>query len=402
MIFPIYEDTSNAAELLVASESSYDKSEPITIIGVHGWLPEILQPVQNLKSQPFCEKLEVNLRKKLGLSPGQGDIFSIPLHGHGVCNDRSEQYLDQIKATPIWSQKMKNAKTVFIVGHSQGVPTSVLLLSRLLDEKLIDPSRQRVCVLLLAGISHGPAQKYNLLRGIAGLVRDPASVELFDFQNSKKLISRHYILATQKALKLGIKFLYFASGNDEVVPLHSALNSAIDHPSIMRGLFVSPTIYQEKRFPVELVQLLIQLRNHSLTDYGLLAHLSDSLMGYLKDEGHSHITTEDEVYTSAIRHLYETKTYRNVEMKINEYNFEQPANKNYIPWAMRGLVSDEKIIKSEKLGPALLKLRNDYSNWEPKIFDIAGKNLKLMLKPFNDIKEDEYIPVFTEPILARL
>ncbi|KAG9300904.1 hypothetical protein G9A89_004962 [Geosiphon pyriformis] len=378
MIFPKYEDTSNGTKVLVPSESFYDKSEPITIIGVHGWLPEILQPVQNLKSQPFWEKLEANLRKELGLAPGQGDIFNIPLNGHGVCNDRSNRYLDQIKATPIWSQKIKNAKTVFIVGHSQGVPTSVLLLSRLLDEKLSDPSRQRVCVLLLAGISHGPAQKYNLLRGIAGLVRDPAT------------------------LKLGIKFLYFASGNDEVVPLHSALNSAIDHPSIMRGLFVSSTIYQEKRFPVELVELLIQLRNHSLTDYGLLVHLSDSLMGYLKDEGHNHITTEDEVYTSAIKHLYNSKTYQNVEAKINEYNFEQPANKNYIPWAMRGLVSDEKIIKSEKLGPALLKLRNDYSNWEPKIYDIAGRNLKLMLKPFNDIKEDQYIPAFKELILARL
>ncbi|CAG8506710.1 4057_t:CDS:2 [Ambispora gerdemannii] len=405
MILPKYENTYstsqstnkmflNQLEKIVDSTTQFlNKHQQVTILGVHGWLPEIAQGIWPIPSQILVDKMELAVRRYLNLGKDEGNITGIRLTGHGIVEDRAEMFLQRIQNDRSYVDKVSNANVIFIVGHSQGVPTSVLLLSRLIETGLVNPKKQHVALLLLAGISEGPTSRFEIGDTIGKIVGDKATSELFDFQISTNAIAKKYRAATQTALKLGVKILYFASGNDEVVPLHSALFSSVKHPSILRGIYVADEVYQDKRFIVDLVRLLIRIKNHGYSDQGLLNHISDALIGYLKDGGHNHISTEDETYMSAVKHLYESKTYEGVESTFAEFDYSKPLHlgRSYIPWGMRGLLSDEDLFKSEKIGPDVISLRKSFMTWDPRVGDIVAAELKLLLIPFGDTNEDQYI-----------
>ncbi|CAG8619172.1 10241_t:CDS:2 [Ambispora leptoticha] len=405
MILPEYENIDsishqmpallNRIETIANSTRLLDKQQQITILSVHGWLPEIAQGILPVPSQILVDKMESAVRRYLNLGQNEGNITGIRLTGYGLVEERVEMFLKRIQNDRNYVDKVSNASVIFIVGHSQGVPTSVLLFSRLIEVGLVNPQKQRIALLLLAGISEGPTSRAEIGDPIGKVIGDKATSELFAFQISTDAIAKKYRTATETALKLGVKILYFASGNDEVVPLHSALFSSVDHPSILRGIYVTDNIYQDKRFIVDLVRLLIRIRNHNYSDQGLLIHLSNSLIGYLKDEGHNHLTTDDDAYMTAVKHLYESKTYEGIEPKFAEFDYSRVIyiNGSYIPWGMRGLLSDEVLFNSEKLGPDITSLRKSFMNWTPRFDDKVAIELKLLLVPFGDTNEEQYIDI---------
>ncbi|CAG8536474.1 14114_t:CDS:2, partial [Ambispora leptoticha] len=278
------------------------------------------------------------IRQMLNLGPNEGDITSIPLDGYGTVLKRRDAFLKQIQGNKTLREKIKKAKALFVVGHSQGVPVSVFLLQKLIEARLVDPDQQTMCALLLAGISQGPISRFDPAEKLAEIhvLNNDQSEELFDFQKSSSPISQEYRDATIKILKRGVKIIYFASGNDDKVPLHSALYTNMDHPSIKRGIYVADSIYKEKRFVADLVRILIRLRNNNYSDHGLLVLLSKSLIKFLKDHDHVDLSEEPEAYQLAVDHLYVSKKYKNVRAKFTEFDYTLPAKsrKTYIPWAM--------------------------------------------------------------------
>ncbi|CAG8490022.1 10174_t:CDS:2 [Ambispora leptoticha] len=409
MIIPSYEDTTPAGTLrnvthflhlnqLVVGFKAFDQVQPIVIIGIHGWQPKLVQPFVKLDSSLFCGKMAEAIRLKLNLGPNEGKITSIPLNGYGTVLDRRDTFLKQIQSNQTTSDNIKKAKTLFVVGHSQGVPVGALLLQKLIEVGLVNPDQQQICACFMAGISQGPASRLDVGEYVFEAVDDKQSAELFEFQTSSSKLSQTYRDATLNILKCGVKIVYFASGNDEGVPLHSSLYSNMNHPSIKRGIYVANFVYEEKKFIADLVRVLLRIRNNNYSDHGLLVLLSESLLGYLSDRGHSHLHDESEPYQYAVDHLNLSREYKGVDAKFTEFNYKLPEKprKTYIPWSMRGLLTDEKIIIAEKLISDFQSLRQSFKSWSPSPLDLVAVELKSDLQPFGDDTEEQYIEVYKE------
>ncbi|KAJ1534226.1 hypothetical protein HK096_004149 [Nowakowskiella sp. JEL0078] len=54
-----------------------------------------------------------------------------------------------------WREKIEEAELLLFVTHSQGVVVTIMLLMQLINAGVIRPEVQRVCVLAMAGVSHG-------------------------------------------------------------------------------------------------------------------------------------------------------------------------------------------------------------------------------------------------------
>lgn len=72
---------------------------------------------------------------------------------HGKIAARAEAHYTQLKD---YMETLKNSDIILIATHSQGGPTSFLLLKRLIDEGIVQPRIQKVGLLCMAGILHGP------------------------------------------------------------------------------------------------------------------------------------------------------------------------------------------------------------------------------------------------------
>lgn len=57
-------------------------------------------------------------------------------------------------------------------------------------------------------------------------------------------------------LNAGVKILFIASLNDQVVPLYSALFSSISHPNVLRSIFIDSSVFETSAdFMTNLVSL---------------------------------------------------------------------------------------------------------------------------------------------------
>ncbi|CAG8629404.1 139_t:CDS:2 [Ambispora gerdemannii] len=402
MILPLYEDASTGLKTVTnflrlnGLANIYDRKQPIVIIAIHGWQPKLLQNFVKLDSHKFCVRMAQAIRLKLNLGPNEGDITSISLNGYGMILNRRDDFLKQIQGNKTKCDKIKNAKILFMVGHSQGVPVSVLLMDKLIEVGLVNPDHQQICACLMAGISQGPVKRFDVAERLAQILDDDQSAEMFALQRSSSPISRAYRDAASHILKRGVKVLYLACGNDEAVPLHSSLYSNMYHPSINRGIYVAGYVYKQKKFVADLVRILLRIRNNNHSDHGLLVLLSEALIGYLCDKGHSDLHDEPETYQYAVDHLYHSKEYKGIDVKFTEFDYtlpEKPRN-IYMAWAMRGLLSDEKTIISEKLIPDFKNLRESFKTWSPHPLDLTAIELKCDLQPFGDDTEEQYINVY--------
>ena len=140
----------------------------ITLIGVHGWFPGRL--ISTVLGSPvgtspyFLSKLlpavQDHFDTYFQMKLPEDAITTISLEGEGKVLDRVDKFYSQILSNededfPNWKAALMDSDLVLVAAHSQGTPVSVLLIDRLIQEKLLDPSWQNVCILGMAGVSHG-------------------------------------------------------------------------------------------------------------------------------------------------------------------------------------------------------------------------------------------------------
>ncbi|CAO3652134.1 unnamed protein product [Cunninghamella blakesleeana] len=389
------------------------KSDPIglagkkvVVIGVHGWFP--MKLVRSMIGEPtgtstkFCEQMVLAvksyLEKEHGIQLSDDAITSIPLEGEGKIEDRVNKLYNNLINNTLWLESVSSADVILWATHSQGTPVSAMLMHRLLERGHIHTHRQSVGMLAMAGISHGP---FPVLKGslIVKYFEADAARELFEFMDSESDISQKYRTSLTYMMQRGIKLTLVGSLQDQVVPLYSAIMSAVSHPNILRSIYVDGHIYSENDFIIQLVSFALELKNAGLSDHGLLTHLSEVLAGnlYALEGGHSTIYEEVNVYAMAVQYLFETDplgkstlihqnlssaTSPSTDNNIQLAPFQAKNIKNpyYLTWAMGAICKDEKIINNSIWSEQLDHLRYLFDLWDPTTPKM--KSVKLRLQPF--------------------
>ncbi|KAF9358690.1 hypothetical protein BGX26_001126 [Mortierella sp. AD094] len=366
----------------------------VVIIGVHGWFPVKL--IRSVIGEPtgtsrkFCDEMNLALQDYLKLHDvelGSDDITLIPLEGEGKVMNRVEILYQNLIKNEEWKSALHQADLVLVSTHSQGTPTSTLLVAKLIDEGMLrtldnDPKMQRVGILAMAGISHGP---FPSMKGslIVRWFEAEAAQELFEFMDSESEISKKYHEALRVVLTSGIRITLVASLEDQVVPLYSAVMTSVHHPSIVRAVYIDGASYQDD-FLTNLISFSLRLRNSGVDDHGVLLHLSEAVAGSIYGEGHSTIYEEREVYMLAIRSLLEPPQSLTSEMArsepiIHAFQAKQNLNPFYLPWGMRGVVDEIKALGNDTLDEEIERLKRLYDEWNP--VSKGMKEIKFRLEP---------------------
>ncbi|KAL1923806.1 uncharacterized protein VTP21DRAFT_8786 [Calcarisporiella thermophila] len=351
-----------------------DLDKKYAVLAVHGWFPHKL--VRSVLGEPtgtsarfafnFKRALANYFRDHYGVAIPDHSISQIPLEGEGKVEDRVQLLKRNLYQNETWCRNLLEADVVFIVAHSQGTPVSALLVEQLIEERKIQPARQQMCFLAMAGIGHGPfiSLKSNLF---VKYFEGEAARELFDFMDFSTDISQKFLHALDVMLRANIKIVLVGSMQDQVVPLYSAIIHGIDHPAILRAVYIDAHIYQAD-FLTGLIVFALRLRNNGISDHGLLLHLSEALGGSIySDQAHSTIYEELEVYSLAVRYLLEgpTPSHHNLGLRAGEFRVRSRNNPFYLPWAMRGIMDDRKILGDDELRQELERLQAQYEDWQP-------------------------------------
>ncbi|EAU87248.2 hypothetical protein CC1G_12689 [Coprinopsis cinerea okayama7 len=331
-------------------------------------------------------------------------VTKIPLEGEGTIQRRVESNL---LANSEWMSDLHEADAVIVATHSQGSVVSTHLLDRLIADKHIrtsvepievsgadsfpsavgvnvSPGRkpQRVCCLALCGIHLGPLRYLSgssLVQPYIQYFESTAARELFEFQNTESAVSKAYVQALRNVLHHGVKMVYIASLNDQVVPIYSGIFTAASHPMILRALYIDGDAYHSSDFLSNLLVLLLRLRNSGIPDGGLIAHLSEATAGSLSGIGHSTAYEELSCYSLAVRYLFEANDglapYPDLQLESFDAAHEQ--NDYEIPWSLRDVIADERVI--HYFSKEVSQLRDAFREWQPKTTIL--RDLKRKLQP---------------------
>ncbi|RXW17278.1 hypothetical protein EST38_g8577 [Candolleomyces aberdarensis] len=384
----------------------------VVIIGVHGWFPGAMmrtvlgEPTgtsskfANMMAQAIQE-----FEREHGASLEK--VTKIPLEGEGTIEKRVEKLFTSLVSNKEWMDDLRDADVLFVATHSQGSVVSTHLLDRLIQDKLICTQRedasisaedsfpsavgismpserklQRVCCLALCGIHLGPLRYLSSSSLVAPYIQyfeSAAARELFEFQDTESAVSKAYVKALHNVLDHGVKMVYIASLNDQVVPIYSGIFTAASHPLILRALYIDGDAYHSSDFLSNLLVLLLRLRNCGIPDGGLLAHLSEATAGSLSGVGHSTAYEDLATYSLAVRYLFLTNngTEKHPSLVIEPFNAAHEQNDYEIPWSLRDVIADERVIHffSNEVG----KLRDAFRDWHPKTTIL--RDLKRKLQP---------------------
>ncbi|CAO3662547.1 unnamed protein product [Rhizopus microsporus] len=375
----------------------------IVIIGVHGWFP--MKLVRSMigeptgTSQKFCEQMTLAVKKYFldnhDLTIPDKSITSIPLLWEGKVQERVDKFYDLIQTQ--WIESIKEADIILWATHSQGTPVSIILLQKLIESSIIRPRQQPMCLLAMAGISHGPfpTLKGNLL--VKYFEADPAR-ELFEFMNSNSEVSIIYREAMAYVLEHDIKVVLVGSMQDQVVPLYSAIMSGLSHPNLLRAIYIDGHIYSEDDFLIRLIEFAISLLNMGLSDHGFLIYISEALAGnlYSLEGGHSTIYEELDVFILPLQYLFEThpighkqkkirieqkveRAMNEVKARLDPFQARLKLNPFHLPWAMRGIWDDSRILSNDALRKELEQLQALFNKWNPTSARL--KEIKFRLEP---------------------
>ncbi|KAG0162716.1 hypothetical protein DFQ30_001402 [Apophysomyces sp. BC1015] len=382
----------------------------IVVVGVHGWFP--MKLMRSVIGEPtgtssrFCEQMVIALRQYFEQEHGvvlpSELITCVPLQGEGKVEDRVNKLYNSLLDNSTWLESVSSADIIFWATHSQGTPVSVMLLHRLLERGHIHLLRQSICLLAMAGITCGP---FPALKGslIVKYFEADAARELFEFMDSNSDISQKFRQSLAYILRSGVKTVLMGSMQDQVVPLYSAIMSGVSHPNILRSVYIDGHIYSDDDFIINLISFALCLRNSGLSDHGLLIYLSEVLAGnlYSLEGGHSTIYEEIGVYTSAVRFLFRTKPFgdlqqiraclqkqeddidEGVEVRMEPFQAKLQQNPYYLPWAMRGICDDAQILKDEGFYKQLCYLRDMFKRWEPS--STKMREIRFRLEPFSSM-----------------
>ncbi|KAF6742553.1 hypothetical protein DFP72DRAFT_810885 [Ephemerocybe angulata] len=384
----------------------------VVVIGVHGWFPGAM--MRTMLGEPtgtsskFANMMEAALEEfeqEHGVNLEK--VTKIPLEGEGTIERRVEKLYSSLVANSEWMDDLREADVVFVATHSQGSVVSTHLLNKLIQNGIVYtraeemvvsggdtfPSSvgmpkpyarkvQRVCCLALCGIHLGPLRYLRSSSLVAPYIQyfeSTAARELFEFQDTESAVSKAYVKALENVLDHGIKMVYVASLNDQVVPIYSGIFTAATHPLILRALYIDGDAYHSSDFLSNLLVLLLRLRNSGIPDGGLLTHLSEGTAGSLSGVGHSTAYEELATYSLAVRYLFLTNSGAEEYPKlvVDQFNAAHEQNDYEIPWSLRDVIADERVIHffSNEVG----KLRDAFREWHPKTTIL--RDLKRKLQP---------------------
>ncbi|KAH6894037.1 hypothetical protein BKA70DRAFT_1439510 [Coprinopsis sp. MPI-PUGE-AT-0042] len=301
---------------------------------------------------------------------------------------------------------LHEADAVIVATHSQGSVVSTHLLDRLISDHhirtqvdqvdlaggdtfpssvgmTVSPTRkpQRVCCLALCGIHLGPLRylsSSSLLQPYIQYFESTAARELFEFQSTESAVSKAYVKALRNVLHHGVKMVYVASLNDQVVPIYSGIFTAASHPLILRALYIDGDAYHSSDFLSNLLVLLLRIRNSGIPDGGLLAHLSEATAGSLSGIGHSTAYEEPSTFALAVRYLFEANegVAPYADLQLDSFDAAHEQN-DYIPWSLRDVIADERVIHF--FSKEVSQLRDAFNDWQPKTTIL--RDLKRKLQP---------------------
>ncbi|KAI9262862.1 hypothetical protein EDC94DRAFT_634759 [Helicostylum pulchrum] len=324
-------------------------------------------------------------------------ITNIPLQWEGKVTERVNKLYEYLISD--WKQHLESADIILWVTHSQGTPVSAILLKQLIEESIIQTDKQPVCMLAMAGISHGPFPS----------LKADAARELFEFMDSNSEISIQFREAMAFVLQNKVKSVLMGSMQDQVVPLYSAIMSGISHPNILRAVYIDGHIYSKDDFLIRLILFAIRLLNVGLSDHGFLIHISEVLAGniYAWEGGHSTVYEELKVFLLPLQYLFETPPFANCQIKtptllltqqlkettdrakqkvlekvqarLDPFQAKLRLNPFHLPWAMRGIWDDPRILSDETLNHELEELQDLFDKWNPTSAKL--KEIKFRLEP---------------------
>lgn len=369
----------------------------VVVIGIHGWY--ITSYLKNMVGEPTGTSTKFATMMKSAVKEyyaAQGEplndeaITMIPLEGDGTVSDRLGRLYMNLMQREEWVAALNGADRILVASHSQGTIVAAMLVSRLIHEGEVHGGR--VAMLNMCSVSQGPfASLYNSWTVPAYLYFETqAARELFEFQKPGSAPSLQYLECLQHILNAGVKMLFIASLNDQVVPLYSALFSSLSHPNILRSIFIDGQAFEASAdFMTNLAVFTAKVRNAGLHPHGLDFHISEALAGSLMGVGHSTVYEEPQVYTYAVRYLLETSgpllppspKHAADSPPMFEHEAHDPrVPRNtmvFLPWALRGVIEDPQI--RQYFGGELQQLRDEFERWDPKTK--ALQQVKTALEP---------------------
>ena len=180
--------------------------------GVHGYFPAPL--LRSVLGQPTGTSMRfangaANAIQAWTIRRGYScEIEKIALEGEGKIAERLDVLWELLLN---WMEDIRKADFIMIACHSQGVPVTMMLISKLIAFGCINNARIGVCA--MAGVNLGPFGDYKS-RWISG-----SAGELFDFAQADSQVSKAYETALSSALRVGVRVLYVGSIDDQLVSL---------------------------------------------------------------------------------------------------------------------------------------------------------------------------------------
>jgi hypothetical protein len=227
--------------------------------------------------------------------------------------------------------------------------------------------------------------------------------------DSNSEISIQYREAMAYILQNKVKTVLVGSMQDQVVPLYSAIMSGISHPNILRAIYIDGHIYTQDDFLIRLITFALKLLNIGLSDHGFLIHISEVLAGniYAWEGGHSTVYEELDVFMLPLQYLFETrpigqleilkpvslisqkisnssdkakkKVLDKVKVRLDPFQAKLRLNPFHLPWAMRGIWDDPRILDDDTLSSELDTLQDLFDKWNPTSARL--KEIKFRLEP---------------------
>jgi len=398
-----------------------DQVKRIVIVAVHGWMPGTLlravlgQPTGTSSKfgRETLDALRVHLKSHYGIElckeaeepieKSRVQVETILLESDGKVDERIERFHRDLLEDESRMKAIEDADAIIWTTHSQGAIVSTGLLATLIQLGHVRPSgyrgpippharrkpyEQRICMLAMCGINRGPmSYLYNQLDSLFAYVERPAARELFEYQNPESKASLAHAEATRFLLDSGVKVTLVASLQDQVVPVYSALFEGLSHSHILRAIYVDEIGYHATTFISNLIVFAIRLRNAGLYDHGLLVHLSEAVSGSLTGLGHSTIYGSSEVYTLALRHLFDTSSpspmsfspllHTPMTPTLESFDTRKRVNPYLLPYALRGITEDSEIRRL--FAEEMQDLRDGYDDWLPQ--NKAMAEMKWRLEP---------------------
>lgn len=286
-----------------------------------------------------------------------------------------------------FTHHLRTADFILVSCHSQGVPVSIMLLSKLLSFGVLK-SDVRLGVCAMAGTNLGPFASYQ-----SRFLGTGSANELFDFARPDSTVSKQYAAALTTCLQHGTRITYVGSIDDQLVSLESSLHTTISHPGIYRAVFVDGRIHAPG-FVTALVSLANKLRNLGVDDHGLIRELSVPLAGSLYGgEGHSRIYEDESVYDLAVEFTLTSTgpppfshaggalgamasgSVMGPGPEIARYEVPREANPYLLPWALRGILGEDVV--RTMLQNEVEELRGLFEKWKPSTKQLKDVKVRL-------------------------